>query len=90
MTNLPTTTKAPTITLLTTGYEKFDSGLSVFLVITVISMFGPNLAGAIEGSLGSNHPFDSYKYFTGGCYLAGAVLLIIFKLALNRNPFVKI
>ncbi|KAI9258447.1 major facilitator superfamily domain-containing protein [Helicostylum pulchrum] len=83
-------TLTPTITLLTTGYEKFDSGLSVFLVITVISMFGPNLAGAIEGSLGSNHPFDSYKYFTGGCYLAGAVLLIIFKLALNRNPFVKI
>lgn len=62
----------------------------MFLVITVISMFGPNLAGAIEGTLGSNHPFDSYKYFTGACYLAGAVLLIIFKLALNRNPFVKI
>ncbi|KAG2230581.1 hypothetical protein INT48_006886 [Thamnidium elegans] len=83
-------TLTPTITLLTTGYEKFDSGLSVFLVITVISMFGPNLAGAIEGSLGSNHPFDSYKYFTGACYLAGAALLIIFKLALNINPFVKI
>ncbi|KAI9361558.1 major facilitator superfamily domain-containing protein, partial [Pilaira anomala] len=83
-------TLTPTITLLTTGYEKFDSGLSVFLVITVISMFGPNLAGAIESKVGGDHPFDSYKYFTGACYLTGAILLIIFKLSLNRKLFIKI
>ncbi|KAI7894290.1 major facilitator superfamily domain-containing protein, partial [Mucor mucedo] len=83
-------TLTPTITLLTTGLEKFESGLSVFLVLTVISMFGPNLAGAIEGVSGESHPFDSYKYFTGACYLAGAVLLLIFKFTLNRNPFIKI
>lgn len=70
--------------------EKFESGLSVFLVLTVISMFGPNLAGAIEGISGESHPFDSYKYFTGACYLAGAFLLLIFKFTLNRNPFIKI
>jgi hypothetical protein len=80
----------PTITLLTTGYEKFESGLSVFLVLTVASMFGPNLASAIKGISGDLHPFDSYKYFTGACYLVGALLLIVFKFSLNRNPFVKI
>lgn len=81
---------APTITLLVTGYEKFESGLSVFLVLTVVSMFGPNLAGAIEVISHASKEYDSYKYFTGVCYLAGAILLIIFKFSLNRKPFAKI
>lgn len=80
---------APSITLLITGEEKFESGLSMFLVLTVASMFGPNLAGAIE-IVSTSPPYDSYKYFTGACYLAGALLLIIFKLSYNRNIFAKI
>jgi hypothetical protein len=73
-----------------TGYEKFESGLSVFLVLTVISMFGPNLAGAIEVMAHASKEYDSYKYFTGACYLSGAALLIIFRLSLNRKLFAKI
>jgi hypothetical protein len=82
-------TLAPSVTLLVTGEEKFESGLSVFLVLTVVSMFGPNLAGAIE-IVSTAKPYESYKYFTGACYLAGAVLLFIFKLSYNRNIFAKI
>jgi hypothetical protein len=73
-----------------TGYEKFESGLSVFLVLTVVSMFGPNLAGAIEVMAHAHNEYDSYKYFTGVCYLAGALLLILFRLSLNRKLFAKI
>ncbi|KAI7903952.1 major facilitator superfamily domain-containing protein [Cokeromyces recurvatus] len=83
-------TFTPTITLLITGYEKFETGVAVFLVLTVISMFGPNLAGAIEVLSHAPKAFDSYKYFTGAGYLLGAILLIIFKFSLNRNLFVKI
>ncbi|KAI8641200.1 major facilitator superfamily domain-containing protein [Parasitella parasitica] len=83
-------TLTPTITLLVTGHEKFESGLSVFLVLTVASMFGPNLASAIESSSPAAKEYDSYKYFTGTCYLAGAILLCVFKLSLNRKPFAKI
>ncbi|KAI8374083.1 major facilitator superfamily domain-containing protein [Choanephora cucurbitarum] len=83
-------TLTPTITLLVTGYEKFETGLSVFLILTVISMFGPNLAGAIEVSAHASKEFDSYKYFTGACYLTGAILLVVFKFSLNRNFFAKI
>ncbi|KAI8390143.1 major facilitator superfamily domain-containing protein [Blakeslea trispora] len=83
-------TLTPTITLLVTGYEKFETGLSVFLILTVISMFGPNLAGVIEVSAHAQKEFDSYKYFTGACYLTGAALLLVFKLSLNRKLFAKI
>ncbi|CAO3650139.1 unnamed protein product [Mucor hiemalis] len=83
-------TLIPTITLLTTGQERFESGLSVFLIITVLSMFGPNVAGAIEGISGEAHPFDSYKYFTAAGYLTGAASLFILKISFNRSPFAKI
>lgn len=80
----------PTITLLITGKERFESGLSVFLIITVISMFGPNVAGGIESISGEYHPFDSYKYFTAAGYLTGAASLFILKLSINRSLFAKI
>ncbi|KAI9483332.1 MAG: major facilitator superfamily domain-containing protein [Benjaminiella poitrasii] len=83
-------TLTPTITLLVTGYEKFETGVAVFLVLTVISMFGPNLAGAIEVIAHAPKEFDSYKYFTGAGYLIGAILLTFFRFSLNRNPFAKI
>ncbi|KAL0145174.1 major facilitator superfamily domain-containing protein [Mucor lusitanicus] len=83
-------TLTPTITLLVTGQEKFETGMALFLVLTVVSMFGPNLASAIESSSSFAKEYDSYKYFTGICYLAGAGLLLFFKLSLNRKPFAKI
>ncbi|KAL7308568.1 hypothetical protein PS15m_011756 [Mucor circinelloides] len=84
------TTLTPTITLLVTGQEKFETGMALFLVLTVLSMFGPNLASAIESSSSFAKEYDSYKYFTGICYLASAGLLLFFKLSLNRKPFAKI
>ncbi|CEP14078.1 hypothetical protein [Parasitella parasitica] len=61
-------TLTPTITLLVTGHEKFESGLSVFLVLTVASMFGPNLASAIESGsstlkevVDTSFDLDAYK-----------------------------
>ncbi|GAN00924.1 MFS general substrate transporter [Mucor ambiguus] len=83
-------TLTPTITLLVTGQEKFETGMALFLVLTVVSMFGPNLASAIESSSSFAKEYDSYKYFTGICYLAGASLLLFFKLSLNPKPFAKI
>ena len=47
--------------------------IGFFLLLLWCPMFGPNLAGAIEGATGSTHPFDSYKYFTGAGYLTGAL-----------------
>lgn len=80
----------PTITLSMTGPEKLESGLSWFLVFTVFCMFGPNLAGAIEGAVGESAPYRSYKLFSGICYLTGGLLLLGLKLSINRNPFKKI
>lgn len=31
-----------------TGMERFKSGYSLFLLVTMMAMFGPNLAGALE------------------------------------------
>jgi hypothetical protein len=53
-------------------------------------MFGPNLAGAIEGAVGESAPYRSYKLFSGICYLTGGFLLLGLKLSINRNPFKKI
>ncbi|RCH90728.1 hypothetical protein CU097_009504 [Rhizopus azygosporus] len=83
-------TLTPAIMLLVTGQEKFETGISVFLVITVISMFGPNLAGTIETSIHELEPYESYKYFTGICYLAGVVLLFILRFSLRRRLFIII
>jgi hypothetical protein len=75
---------------LVTGQEKFESGISVFLILTVVSFFGPNLASAIESNSPASKEYDSYKYFTGTCYIVSAVLLLFFKLSLNQKPLAKI
>ncbi|KAI8991907.1 major facilitator superfamily domain-containing protein [Mycotypha africana] len=83
-------TLTPTITLLVTGSEGFECGVSAFLVLSTVAQFGPNLASAVELTVHDTKPFDTYKYFTGVSYLLGASLLLIFKFSLNRNPLTKI
>lgn len=71
------------------GMEQFPSGLSMLLFSNVISVFGPNIASAIESGV-SSPPFFSYKMFAGVSYLVAAVILLILKLRLNRNFFTKV
>ncbi|KAI9272040.1 major facilitator superfamily domain-containing protein [Sporodiniella umbellata] len=81
-------TLTPAITMHVTGKEKFETGLSVFLVITVVSMFGPNVAGFIESTTHEKKPFESYKYFTGIGYAVGVLLMIAFRFTLKKKVFV--
>ncbi|KAI8637727.1 major facilitator superfamily domain-containing protein [Parasitella parasitica] len=71
------------------GMEKLPSGLSLLLFLNMIPVFGSNIASAIETGV-SSAPFFSYKMFAGVAWLMGAILLIILKFKINRNPFVKI
>ncbi|KAI8636466.1 major facilitator superfamily domain-containing protein [Parasitella parasitica] len=77
------------ITAYLLGMERFLSGLSLLLVTNVIPVFGSNIASAIEAGVGSE-PFFSYKMFSGVAYLVAAIILVILKLRLNRNPFAKV
>ncbi|SAM04822.1 hypothetical protein [Absidia glauca] len=70
------------------GFERFPTGLSVMLISNVVSVFGPNIASAIETSVGAE-PYFSYKIFSGVAYLVGCIFLFILKIRLNRNPFAK-
>ncbi|KAI8394334.1 major facilitator superfamily domain-containing protein [Radiomyces spectabilis] len=69
----------PSITMIVSGTENFASAYSLFLLITVISMFGPNIAGAMEAAIAST-AFNTYKIFTGVAYLSGTLLLVFLKL----------
>ncbi|CAO3647405.1 unnamed protein product [Mucor hiemalis] len=71
------------------GMERFPSGLSIILFSNVISVFGPNIASAIEAGVNSP-PYFSYKMFAGVAYLIASVLLLVLKLRLNRNIFAKV
>ncbi|KAI7868408.1 major facilitator superfamily domain-containing protein [Spinellus fusiger] len=83
-------TLTPSITAAITGKERYESGISLLLVVTTFAMFGPNLAGAIESSMPSTvTPFMSYKMFTGAMYMAGSLLLIFLKLRLTRWSLFK-
>ncbi|KAI8972734.1 major facilitator superfamily domain-containing protein [Pilobolus umbonatus] len=79
-------TLTPSITVLITGLEKLDTGLSVYLIITSCSLFGPNYAQLIEAGVQGLQPFQSYTIFTGTGYLAGAALLISLKFILGGTP----
>ncbi|KAI8393539.1 major facilitator superfamily domain-containing protein [Radiomyces spectabilis] len=80
---------APSVTATITGMEKFESGFSLFLVVTVISMFGPNIAGAIEESV-QTPPFFSYSILTGAAYILGVLLVVYLKLRLQPRLRAKI
>ncbi|ORZ03590.1 hypothetical protein BCR43DRAFT_536187 [Syncephalastrum racemosum] len=81
-------TLTSSITAIVTTLEKLEGGISLFLVLTTVSMFGPSFAGAIEQRVSSD--FLTYKIFTGSGYLAGALILISMKLCLVRSLTKKI
>ncbi|KAI8069173.1 major facilitator superfamily domain-containing protein [Gongronella butleri] len=71
------------------GFKKFPTALSILLIGNAISVFGPNIASAIESSV-SSPPYFSYKMFSGAAYLLGALILCVLKLRINRNVFAKV
>ncbi|KAI9299734.1 major facilitator superfamily domain-containing protein [Cunninghamella echinulata] len=71
------------------GFERFPTGLSIMLISNVISVFGPNIASAIENNVNSP-PYFSYKMFSGTAYVLGALILFILKIRLDRNVFAKV
>ncbi|KAI8096592.1 major facilitator superfamily domain-containing protein [Halteromyces radiatus] len=71
------------------GFERFPTGLSTMLISNVVSVFGPNIASAIENGV-SAPPYFTYKMFSGAAYITGALILCILKLRLSRNIFAKL
>ncbi|KAI9319618.1 major facilitator superfamily domain-containing protein [Dichotomocladium elegans] len=72
------------VTVIVTGMDRFQSGLSAFLFITLVSMFGPNAAGALEKHMGAS-PFFCYKIFAGSGYLAGVLTLFVMKWLISKR-----
>ncbi|KAI9029021.1 major facilitator superfamily domain-containing protein [Phycomyces nitens] len=77
------------ITATILGPEKFRSGLSLLFIFNIISIFGPNIASAIEENVNAE-PLFTYKMFSGVCYISGAIVLFILKIRMNRNIFAKV
>ncbi|KAI8069143.1 major facilitator superfamily domain-containing protein [Gongronella butleri] len=75
------------ITMALVGAERFPSALSFLLLTNIISVFGPNIASAVEQGVGQTNPYFSYKMFGGVCYILGAIVLIILKFRLDRRPW---
>ncbi|CAO3631942.1 unnamed protein product [Cunninghamella blakesleeana] len=71
------------------GFERFPTGLSIMLISNVVSVFGPNIASAIENGVDSP-PYFSYKMFAGTAYILGALILFILKVRLDRNVLAKV
>ncbi|ORX53258.1 MFS general substrate transporter [Hesseltinella vesiculosa] len=71
------------------GLEKYPTALSVLLISNIVSVFGPNIATAIENNVNSPRYF-SYKMFAGVTYLLGAMILFILKIRLNKHIFSKV
>ncbi|KAI8369713.1 major facilitator superfamily domain-containing protein [Blakeslea trispora] len=71
------------------GMDKFPPGLSLLLLSNLIGVFGSNISSAIETAV-TDRPYLTYKLFGGFAYLTGAILLIVLKFRLNKNPFAKI
>lgn len=81
-------TLGPSTTAIITGMDRFKSGYSMFLLVTVVAMFGPNLAGALEAYFTTNHhqePYLTYKLFTGCGYILGVAILIVLKWRINQG-----
>ncbi|CAO3597809.1 unnamed protein product [Absidia cylindrospora] len=62
--------------------KKFDSAYALFLIMTVLSMFGPNLAACIESSVETG-AFVTYKMFTGLTYISGTLVLLYLKIKVS-------
>lgn len=79
-------TLGPSTTAVITGMDKFKSGYSLFLLVTMVAMFGPNLAGALEAYFTTHYnqePYLTYKLFTGVGYILGIVIMIALKWRIN-------
>ncbi|KAI8341066.1 major facilitator superfamily domain-containing protein [Chlamydoabsidia padenii] len=62
--------------------QRFESAYSLFLIMTMLSMFGPNIAVGIDAVIHSGS-FLTYKIFTGVAYFTGALILVGLKLRLT-------
>jgi glucose-6-phosphate-specific signal transduction histidine kinase len=74
---------APSITRITEK-DKFESGYTMFLILTAISFYGLNLATAIESSAHLPN-FLACKIFTGSTYLIGVLILVLLKIRLSNG-----
>ena len=77
------------ITATIAGIEKFPTALTVMMLSNCIPIIGPNIASAIENSVGAE-PYFSYKMFAGCCFTIGGVLLFGLKIKMTRKVFFKI
>ncbi|CAO3667501.1 unnamed protein product [Rhizopus stolonifer] len=68
--------------------KKFPSGLSLMFLMNLVSVFGPNIAAAIKSDV-NTIPFFSYKMFTAVVYLMAAIFILILRVRLSRNIFIK-
>ncbi|KAL9553611.1 hypothetical protein MBANPS3_003206 [Mucor bainieri] len=81
-------TLGPSTTAIITGMDKFKSGYSLFLLVTMVAMFGPNLAGALEAYFTAHYNQESYltyKLFTGVGYILGVLIMIVLKWRINHG-----
>ncbi|GAN08615.1 hypothetical protein MAM1_0214d08130 [Mucor ambiguus] len=72
----------PSTTAIITGMDKLNSGYSLFLLVTMVAMFGPNLAGALEAYFTTHYnqePYLTYKLFAGVGYILGVFIMIVLK-----------
>ena len=87
-------TLGPSTTAVTTGLDKFKLEYSIFLLVTVVAMFGPNLADALEVYFTTNHnqePYLTCKLFTGYGYILRVVIMIVLKWRIKQgNLFSKL
>lgn len=81
-------TLGPSTTAIITGMDRFKSGYSLFLLVTVVAMFGPNLAGALEAYFTTHYnqePYLTYKLFTGVGYILGVLIMVVLKWRIHRG-----
>lgn len=69
--------------------ERLSSGLPLLISTNAISIFGPNIASAIQAGV-DVQPFFTYKMSAGVAYLLSAVIIVILKFRLYRNIFAKV
>ncbi|OAD04986.1 hypothetical protein MUCCIDRAFT_108830 [Mucor lusitanicus CBS 277.49] len=81
-------TLGPSTTAIITGMDRFKSGYSLFLLVTMVAMFGPNLAGALEAYFTTHYnqePYLTYKLFTGVGYILGVLVMVVLKWRIHRG-----
>ncbi|ORX53124.1 MFS general substrate transporter [Hesseltinella vesiculosa] len=81
------------VTSIILGKALFPTGLSFLLITNILGVFGPNFASSLESDLVSQsnyQPYFSYKMWSGACYLASCVVLLIlrFRMAKQWNKII--